>query len=436
MTTQMLICLAIFLFMIIGFVFADKFHTTLGVVALCSIILVTYSGLVELDAVLAAFSNKNVLLIIGMFIVSAGFNRTQAVSKISAMIYKVSGGKFTVMLAGYLIIAFALTNMIPSPMVVFGIISPLLAAGCAEYNISPSKAMFPLALVAVSSCFMLPIGVGATTYAQLNAYLESYGYTSYTMQMLDPFIGRIGISAIMMLYSIFIAPKFCPNSPSVPITLQAASAHKDGNGPAPLSPIREFFGYGIFAATTVALIIQPHIGLENWQIAMTGATLVVVTGVLAPQEAVKAIPIRIVLMLVAALAVGGAMVASGLGDLIGSSLASALGTSHNSYIIGAAFFIIPFVLTQLMQNQSVMNIFIPIVILTCKSLQCNPVGPLILLYIACLTAFMTPMATATVPPMMDAGGYNQRDLLKMGWLPSIIICVIAVLSVMTIFPAW
>lgn len=47
MTTQMILCMGIFLVMIIGFVFADKFHTTLGVVALLAIMLTAFSGLVE-----------------------------------------------------------------------------------------------------------------------------------------------------------------------------------------------------------------------------------------------------------------------------------------------------------------------------------------------------------------------------------------------------
>ena len=128
------------------------------------------------------------------------------------------------------------------------------------------------------------------------------------------------------------------------------------------------------------------------------------------------------------------MVSCGLGDAIGGALASAMGSTKNGYVINAAFFIIPFLLTQVMQNQSVTNIFVPIVILTCKSLQCNPIGPLILLQAASLTAFMTPMATGAIPPMMDAGGYNQRDLLKIGLLPSVIVCVIAVVSVMILFP--
>ena len=110
--------------------------------------------------------------------------------------------------------------------------------------------------------------------------------------------------------------------------------------------------------------------------------------------------------------------------------------SSNGYVIGAAFFIVPFILTQFMNNTSVINIFTPILVLTCKALGCNPVGPLLLLMTGCLTAFMTPMATGTIAPMMGAGGYDQTDLFKMGWLPSIIISVVAILYIMTVYPAF
>ena len=435
MTSQMIICLGIFLFMILGFVFADKLHTTLGIVALCSIMLTSFSGLMEAKEVLACFANKNVWLITGMFIVAAGLNRTQAVHKVSQLVYKVSSGKFNVMLGGYLLLALVLANMIPSPMVVFGIICPLLAASCEKFDVSPSKVMFSLGLVCVSCCGFLPIGVGATTFATQNGYLESYGYTDFSMQLLDPLKARGITCVVMFLYALFIAPKTCPAQPSVPIVI-TAQAQKGKAAPAPLDPVREVLGYSIFIVTTIALILQSHLGIESWQIAMTGAALVMLTGVLTPQEGIKALPVRVALMLISALVVGGAMVNCGLGDTIGSMFASALGSTRNNYVIGAAFFIIPFLLTQVMQNQSVINIFKPIAILTSKAMGANPVGLILLMNAACLTAFLTPMATGVIPPMMDAGGYNQRDLLKIGILPSLIVCVVAVLSTMTIFPAF
>ncbi|MDE6590825.1 MAG: hypothetical protein K2K53_10885, partial [Oscillospiraceae bacterium] len=335
--------------MIGGYVFARKLKTTNGVVALCAIMLTTYSGLVPASKVLSNFANANVLLITGMFIVSAGFNRTQAVNKMSSLVAKVSGGKFSVMLIGYCLVTFLLTNFIPSPVAVFTIVSPMLVASCYGLDVSPSKAVYSIGLVAIGTCVTLPIGSGAATYATQNGYMESYGYTAHQMQLLDPFKGRILISLFILVYAMFIAPKFAPAEPSIPLT-NAPTKKGSGNEQPPLDPVREFLGYAIFIATTVGLIFSSQLHLANWQIAMTGAALVVATGVLKPKEATNALPVRIVLMLVAALAAGGAMVSCGLGDMIGDMLANAMGGTHNGYVIGAAFFIIPFLLTQLMQN--------------------------------------------------------------------------------------
>lgn len=370
-----------------------------------------------------------------MFLVSAGFNRTQAVNKLSAMVNKASGGNFTIVLAGYLLVTLLLANLIPSPVAVFTIMAPMLTASCKEAKVSPSKAIFSMGLVAVGTCGVLPIGYGAVTFATQNGYLESYGYTNYQMQLLDPFKGRILSAVIILLYAILIAPKLAPAEPSVPIEAGGYSS-SGGKKKEPLDPVHEFLGYFLFILTTLGLVFSTQLGLNNWHVAMTGATLEVVLGVLKPKEATEAVPFQILLMLISALSVGGAMVSCGLGDLIGDALANALGGTNNSFVIGGAFFLIPFILTQFMQNQSVSNIFIPILILTCKSLGCNPVGPLVLLSAATMTAFLTPSATATVPLMMGFGGYDQKDLLKMGWLPSLIICIVSVVCTMTVFPAF
>ena len=88
MTIQMGLCLAIFLFLILGYVFSKRLHTTLGVVAMCAIALTSFSGIVPAKTVLSNFANSNVILIVSMFVVSAGFGKTQAVHKLSQMVYK------------------------------------------------------------------------------------------------------------------------------------------------------------------------------------------------------------------------------------------------------------------------------------------------------------------------------------------------------------
>ena len=95
---------------------------------------------------------------------------------------------------------------------------------------------------------------------------------------------------------------------------------------------------------------------------------------------------------------------------------------------------ITFIFTQLMSNMALYNIVRPIAILTCTALGYNPMGVLALCWIAAFTSYLTPMATIAVPLMMDAGGYDQRDLLKAGWVPALLTTAVSVPWVMWIFP--
>ena len=178
-----------------------------------------------------------------------------------------------------------------------------------------------------------------------------------------------------------------------------------------------------------------QIGLQNWEITVLGALAMVLFGVLKPREATSSIPFSMLFLIVGALAMSGALSKTGAGELIGGHIAGMVtAVGGNSYIVGFIFFIIPFALTQVMQNRGTMLIFHPIAIATCAAIGANPVGLMILIQAACLSAFMTPMATAAIPYMMECGGYDQRSMFKQSWILSIICCIVSVGWIMTVFP--
>ena len=75
---------------------------------------------------------------------------------------------------------------------------------------------------------------------------------------------------------------------------------------------------------------------------------------------------------------GTALANTGAGTLIGNAIAGIAGNLGNAYLIGAVFYLIPFFLTQIMQNRTVMAIFQPIAILACKSMGVSCLGPVLL----------------------------------------------------------
>lgn len=287
-------------------------------------------------------------------------------------------------------------------------------------------------IVSIATISALPLGSGATQAAELNGYLEANAYTEFTVALTDPMKARLPMLIAVMVYCIFFATKFTPNAPVVEVA--ALETRKDNK--APLSPFKERTGYIIFILTTLALILQPQLKIETWVICLTGVLSMVLFGVLSEKEAIASINWPMAFLFVGALSMGGALTETGAGEVIGGILADFAGSINNPYIIGFVFFIVPFLLTQVMMNRTVMIIFIPIAILACKAMGANPVGIIILVQAACLSSFMTPMATPAVPMCMASVGYDIKTLIKQSLLPAAILCIVSVGWIMTVFPMY
>jgi solute carrier family 13 (sodium-dependent dicarboxylate transporter), member 2/3/5 len=449
MNTHMIICLVIFVLTIASFLWGK---ISMGLSALLSMVLLVITGCIDITTALEGFSNSNTIIMACMFIISMGFSKTQMVAKISRKLAKAAKGSLTRVLFGYVIVTCLIAQIVPSAMAVFSIVFPLALGVCNEMEISPSKVMFSIGIVAISTVCTLPIGGGAVYPAQYNGILEKLGAGDYQFQFWDVCVARLPALITVVLYAIFIAPKFAPDKPV--IETRDVKPVGAGGGSAPkLTNLQEVVSYLIFFGVVLGLIVTslqlikiPVLGedgtitktkLDSCVFPLIGALLMVAFGVLKPKEAYVSMGMGgMVLTYVGVLALASGLTNTGTGDLIGNAIASMFGEKANSYVIGLVFFLAPFILTQFMMNWAVLNIFSPIAILTCVAIGANPLGPLVLVGTGSLTAFMTPLATPSVPMFMGIGGYDQKTMFKMGWLPALILCVVNVLWVMTIFPAY
>ena len=421
------ICLIICLLTAVSYVIGK---VPMGVTALLSMLAFVITGCLDAGTAAAYFGNGNGIMLVSMLVVAAGFNRTQFVKKCSTSVNKIAKGSLPRMMFGYMVVTVILAQFIQSSLVVFGIMAPMLAASCEDLDISPSKVMFPLSMASIATISVMPLGSGATQFAELNGYLEANAYTEYVVALTDPMKARLPMLIFVVIYCVLLAPKFAPDKPVVEIA--AMKERKDEKEA--LSPFKEKCGYIIFILVTVALILQNKLGLETWVICLTGAVLMVFTGVLSEREAVASINWPMAFLFVGSLAMGGALTQTGAGEAVGGILADMADKINNPYIIGLVFFIVPFLLTQIMMNRTVMLIFIPIAILACKSMHANPIGVIILVQAACLSSFMTPMATPAVTMCMSTGGYDLKSLIKQSLLPAALLCVVSVAWIMTVFP--
>ncbi len=427
---QMAVTLIVFLFMIVSF---SLNKLPMALTSIIGMLVLVVAGCVDSKTALGNMGSNTVVTMISMFIIAAGLSRTQMVNHLSKLVYKVSKGSFTKVLAGYVLVTFILGQFIPSITALFALVCPLVIAMCEEMKVSPSKMMYSIGLVTVATSFtIMPIGPYAATFIEDNGYLLEYGIADYQFTMFTQMNIKLFVSAFVLVWAVFFAPKFAPDAPIVPISMVESrkKAQKE-----PLSPVREVIGYVVFFGVIVCLICQSF-GLPSWIIPACGAAFLVLTGVLTQKEAIDSMCLDIILLYVGVVTLGSAFANTGAGELVGDAVAGLLSGVHNNYLIGAIFFLAAFVMTSLLYNRAVSKILIPLVILTSMSLKCDPRGLMEMCYIGSMCSVMTPMATSVVPMMMGAGGYDQKALLKMGWLPAILMGVITVLVGMTMYPCF
>lgn len=424
---SMVICLIIFAVMIILF-FNRKIpmaFTSMGV-----IVALYVAGCVDKATVFAGFGNNNVLTMAGMFIVAAGLSRTQMVNNITKLLYRVNNGSFTRVLASYILVIFLLGQFVPSLPAMFAMVYPLVISMCKQLKCSPSKMMYPIAVTVVSTSFVIePIGPYAAWFVTQNGYLESYGWTGSPLSMWSETMVFLPTALVTLLLTIFVLPKLMPDQPE---TETAAITGPDITNIEALSPVREFLGYGIFIATVIGLML----GLPSWAVTMAGATAVVLSGVLDEQTALIRMNMSMVLLYAGVTVMGEALGNTGAAQLLGDLAAGALSGVRNGYIIGAVFYLVSFLMTSFLYNRATTTVLIPILIISCSSIGCDPRGPVILCSLASMSSLITPMPNPVVPMAMQAGGYTQKTILRVGIIPAIVRGIVGVAIAMTIFPAF
>ena len=422
---QITLCLALFVVMLVLF-FTNKIP--MSFTALGAMVAVVVTGCLEGSSAIATFGSSTVVTMASMFVVAAGLSRTQMINHITKLLYKITDGSFTKVLACYVLVTCLLGQFVPSIVAIFALVHPLVQNMCDRMNVSPSKMMYPIAIASVSTSFIIePIGPYAAWYVTQNGFMESYGWTSTQLNMWSETLVFLPVGIFTVLWAIFVMPRMLPAQPERPITAIGGRKLQEKE---PLTPVREFLGYGVFVAVIIGLMM----GFSSWQVTLAGAIIVVASGVLTEREAIENMNMSTVLLYVGVSAFGTALAETGAAEMIGEAIAQALDGVTNGYVVGFVFYLVSFLMTSLLYNRAVSTVLTPVAVITCSSIGCDPRGPVILCALATMSSLITPLATAVVPMAMNAGGYSAKTMFKVGILPGLLRGVLGTLIAMTLFP--
>lgn len=142
------ICLIICVLTMIGYIIGKW---PMGLVALVSMLAFVLTGCLDPATAAGYFGNPNGIMMMAMFVVAAGFNRTQFVKTVAASVNRIAKGSLIRVMFGYVLITMILSQFIQSSVIVYGIMAPMLIATCEEMGINPSKVLFPIAIACIST---------------------------------------------------------------------------------------------------------------------------------------------------------------------------------------------------------------------------------------------------------------------------------------------
>jgi di/tricarboxylate transporter len=147
--------------------------------------------------------------------------------------------------------------------------------------------------------------------------------------------------------------------------------------------------------------------------ALVGLGLMLVTGCLNWRDAVSALSIPVIMIIVTSLALGKALMGTGMADYLALSFVDATSALPTAFIL-SSFLLLMTLMTNVVSNNAAAAIGTPIAISIANQLGV-PVEPFILAVLfGANMSFATPYGYQTNLLVMSAGGYKFSDFLRVG----------------------
>ena len=180
-------------------------------------------------------------------------------------------------------------------------------------------------------------------------------------------------------------------------------------------------------AILLGVIIAASFGLTRVELAaFTGATLMVLTGVLTPRAAVRALDWNVLFILAGSVGLGAIVVDSGLADVISDAITTVSSGSLIAVIVTMT--LSTTILTNVTTNAAAASILTPVGLTLAATLDIDPVILLALIGTCISFTFINPFAHQSNLMVMQPGRYKMGSFVKFG-VPLVVVSVLTTIAV-------
>ena len=162
-----------------------------------------------------------------------------------------------------------------------------------------------------------------------------------------------------------------------------------------------------------AVVLTASFGLAPIEFtSVAGALLMVLTGVLTPRSAGRALDWNVLFILAGSVGLGAIVLSSGLADVLANAIRYL--AAGNDLLVIIVFSVVTTVLTNVVSNAAAASILTPVAIAVATEAAINPVTLLALIGTCISFTFLNPFSHQTNLMVMGPIGYSTAEFAKFG----------------------
>jgi di/tricarboxylate transporter len=165
---------------------------------------------------------------------------------------------------------------------------------------------------------------------------------------------------------------------------------------------------------------------------LLGAVLTFVTRCITPEEAYREVEWKVLILIGSLLALGVAMDATGTAKYLAGKLIELFGTADPRWLL-SGFFLLTVLLNIPMSHQAAAIVLTPIALQTAFQFGLNPRTFAMMIAVAAPCSYLTPIEPSCLM-VYGPGRYRFADFLKVGFLLTFVIYLVAILLVPLVWP--
>ncbi|MBR6209314.1 MAG: anion permease [Oscillospiraceae bacterium] len=363
-------------------------------------------GVLDMSEVFSNFVSDTIIVMIGMLIVIAALMKTSFLWHISNKLKNSKANSVTILLLIALIGPFILGQFIGGVTAMIAVL-PLLLAVAKELKVSPTVLVLPASVGSQVGLVALPIGMAASMFLMKNQMMANVGCFE-ELGFWDLCFTRLPGIIVTMAFILLGGWKLLPKRELADTS--ALEGSDDVIVKSTLPRWKEIAAYVIFVGSLLAMIFSTQLGLSIPLIATISAFLCPALGILNEKEMFRSINWSLVFMMGFLLSLATALNNCGLGNMIASAMQGAFGMGAMPAVI--IVFLVCVLLTQFMDNMSLIMILSPICIMACVQNGISALPIVCAIDASCLASYSTPMSAPSSLVAYQMGGYSLKEMIK------------------------